>query len=356
MRVRLPLLPDRRDRRERHRRRPRRRWASKPLDRYTVRFTLKRSFADFPETLGSIADWVWPVDYLRRVGRERFGQQPSGTGPFMVDRLVRGEYADLVRNPDWWDAASGRPYLDAVHFRVFPSVSAELQAFQKGLVDYTWVPQGQVAASRSLPEVRSGEWTAQTVPLLCMGYFCFRVTDPIMRGEKGLLLRRAINYACDRKKMIAATTDGVFRLPTGYVPSLLPGWQQTDFPLTHDTAKAAALYEQAGSPRLTLVTTDDALAEGVGGGASCGPRGSGHPADRRVGHLGRLHGHDHQPGRTRVLHVRLGRGLPLGRQLPPRPLLQPRFVVGRDVVLGSGGRPPARRRRGRPPTSSAIWS
>ena len=117
------------------------------LDRYTVRFTLKQPSPLSRDTLGGASAWVWPVDYLRRVGRARFEDQPVGTGPFVFSRRVRGEYVDLVRNPGWWDAASGRPYLDGVHFQVFQSVTAQLQAFQEGLIDYTWVPQGQVAAS-----------------------------------------------------------------------------------------------------------------------------------------------------------------------------------------------------------------
>ncbi len=36
--------------------------------------------------------------------------------------------------------------------------------FQKGSIDYTIVPPGQVAAAEANPKVKSGEWTAKAWP------------------------------------------------------------------------------------------------------------------------------------------------------------------------------------------------
>ena len=219
------------------------------LDRYTVRFTLKQPFADFPETLGNPGAWVWPVDHLRRVGRMAFEMRPVGTGPFVLSRRVRNEYIDLARNPTWWNAPSGQPYLQSVHFQVFGSVSSELLAFQKGLVDYTWVPQGQVAASRSLPQVKSGEWEPRSLPAPGMRYVAFNMNDAVVGGERGLPIRQAIAGAVDRKSLVAAVYDGVYLPQTGLVPPVLAGWNEgTPAAPPYDLAKAAKLYRAAGSP------------------------------------------------------------------------------------------------------------
>ena len=233
------------------------------LDRYTVRFTLKRSFATFPDTLGGAFGWVWPVDYLRRVGREGFQEQPVGTGPFVVSRRVVGKYIDLRRNPGWWNAASGQPYLEAVHFEVFKSVTAELRAFQEGLLDYTFVPQGQVEASRSLPRVASGEWTPLVLPVEATGYACFNMTAPAARGAAGLTLRRAVDAAIDREALARAVSDGVYVPQTGVVPPCFAGWEAEQPPQPYDPAAARALYEQAGSPSLTLTVGQDRLGDAV---------------------------------------------------------------------------------------------
>ena len=91
--------------------------------RATARPSRSRSkypFADFPLVLGNPATGVWPVDYMKKVSYEAFRNKPVGTGPYMVERWAHGEYIDLVKNPDYWDAENAG-YVDsgppAVHGR-----------------------------------------------------------------------------------------------------------------------------------------------------------------------------------------------------------------------------------------------
>jgi ABC-type transport system substrate-binding protein len=233
------------------------------LDRYTVRFTLKQPFAAFPDSLGGAQAWVWPVDYLRRIGRARFERQPVGTGPFVLSRWVRGDHIDLVRNPGWWDGASGRPYLDGVHFQIFQSATAGLLAFQKGLIDYTWVPQGQVAASRSLPQVKSGEWSARNLPRVATAFVGFDMTDPVVGGAQGLPVRQAIDCAIDRGSLVAAVSDSVNIPQTGLVPPILAGWGEGVPAQAYDPARATELYQAAGSPPLSVVCPDERFGKSV---------------------------------------------------------------------------------------------
>ena len=79
------------------------------VDPYTLRFTLRYPFAEFPQTLGTPVSAVWPVDYLREVGKKAFAEKPVGTGPFLLETWKHGQYIDLVRNDAWWDTASGGP-------------------------------------------------------------------------------------------------------------------------------------------------------------------------------------------------------------------------------------------------------
>ena len=233
------------------------------VGRYTVRFTLKHPFAAFPSTLGGPYAWVWPVDYLKQVGRKGFERRPVGTGPFVVSRRVRGRYVDLVRNPSWWNAASGQPYLEAVHFEVFGSTTEMLRAFQEGRVDYTWVPQGQVAASRSLPQVTDGEWVPVVLRQQATGYLAFNMDDPVTGGDRGLPLRQAIDAALDRAALVDAVSGGVHIPQTGLVPPVFPGWEDEQPAQAYDPAKAGELYVQAGSPSVTLVYSRDRLGASV---------------------------------------------------------------------------------------------
>ena len=226
------------------------------IDRYTVRFTLKYPFSEFPDTLGNPAFWVWPADYLRKVGVKAYSRHPVGTGPYLFQRSTPGTSIDLVRNPQWWDT-SGGPYIDTIHYEVFSSISSMMLAFQKGLLDWTFVPNSQVASSRSLPRVTSGDWQAVSTPRLNQTYLGMNMNNPLVGGQQGLPLRQALTYGCDRQAAIDAASDGVYLVPTGLVPPGVPGSQKVTEPYAHDPAKAAELLKQTGPVTLDLIYPSD---------------------------------------------------------------------------------------------------
>jgi peptide/nickel transport system substrate-binding protein len=58
-----------------------------------------------------------------------------GTGPFMFKEWVPGDHVTLVKNPDYWNAAAGGPYLDQITLRPITDTTATLNALQSGDVD-----------------------------------------------------------------------------------------------------------------------------------------------------------------------------------------------------------------------------
>jgi peptide/nickel transport system substrate-binding protein len=228
------------------------RLAVEALDRYTLRFSLKYPFSEFPDTLGNPAFCVWPVDYAQKVGLNAYEQHPVGTGPYQFLRRVPGTSVDLVRNPQWWDT-SGGPYIDTIHYEVYGSVPSMLLAFQKGLVDWTFVPQGQAAASRSLPQVENGQWKAETFPLLGMRWMFVNMKDPVLGGAQGLPLRQALSYGYDQQATIAAVNDGAEVPSAGLVPPGVAGADRAHQPYPYDLAKAKELMKGIGPVTLELV-------------------------------------------------------------------------------------------------------
>jgi oligopeptide transport system substrate-binding protein len=224
------------------------------LDRYTVRFTLKYPFSEFADSLGSFAFWVWPADYLRRVGLTAYEQHPVGTGPYMFQRAAPGKSIDLVRDPHWWDT-SGGPYIDTIHFEVFSSVLSMMSAFKMGRIDWTSVPPGQVAASRSQSQLKSGQWKAKALftPQLWIGCMYANMNDPVVGGRQGLVVRQALTYACDRQAAIDAASAGVEQVQTTLIPPGVPGSRDFAEPYRYDPARAKELIDQHGPVRLSLV-------------------------------------------------------------------------------------------------------
>lgn len=222
------------------------------LDRFTVRFTLKHPFSEFPDTLGSMAFYVWPVDCLRKVGVKAYGRHPVGTGPYQFARRASATSVELTRNPRWWDT-SGGPYIDTIRYEVFGSATAMMLAFQKGAIDWAFVPTGEAAASRSLPQVTSGQWTAETTANLAERYLWFNMRDAVVGGSQGLALRQALTYGCDRQAVSDASSGGVFLVPTtGVVPPGVAGSHDVREPYAYDPDKAKEMVDGIGPVTLRL--------------------------------------------------------------------------------------------------------
>ena len=57
--------------------------------------------------------------YPCHVSAAQMRTKPIGTGPFKFVELKQNKSIKLAKNPDYWK--KGRPYLDAIEFRIIPS-------------------------------------------------------------------------------------------------------------------------------------------------------------------------------------------------------------------------------------------
>jgi peptide/nickel transport system substrate-binding protein len=119
------------------RKNPRKIWYSH-LKEVTVKGDSEVTFAlDAPQPsfLSMLAAGYTPV-YACHVPDRTLRSKPIGTGPFKVVDFKRNESIKLVRNPDYWK--KGRPYLDAIDFRIVPNRSTRLLGFASGEFDLTF--------------------------------------------------------------------------------------------------------------------------------------------------------------------------------------------------------------------------
>ena len=63
---------------------------------------------------------------------ETVGENPVGTGPYMLESWDRGQQITAVRNPDYWGEA---PSIDAFSVRFIPDKQTSLAALQAGEID-----------------------------------------------------------------------------------------------------------------------------------------------------------------------------------------------------------------------------
>ena len=226
----------------------------KAIDEYTLEVTLRYPFAEFPLTLGHLVTAASPIEYIDEVGAEEYNKKPVGTGPYMVEEWVDNQKVELVKNPDYWDKENAG-YVDRIHMPVYEDTNTMWLEFQKGTLDYTDVPPGQVKAAENNAKVKSGEWTAKKYPTLSTYFIGINMTDKVVgypAGEKGSLLRQALSLAADKNAVINIVNEGVPLEATTVTPLGLAGYKPDLSPYTYDPDEAKALVEQYGGEVPTL--------------------------------------------------------------------------------------------------------
>jgi peptide/nickel transport system substrate-binding protein/oligopeptide transport system substrate-binding protein len=220
----------------------------KALDDYTLQVKLQYPFADFALSLLHPVSSALPVDYIKKIGYDKYAQKPVGSGPYTVTKWVHKQYIDLARNQDYWDTATAG-YVDVIHMPIITSRQTAWLQFQKGEIDYTYVPPGQVRSSQAMPQVKSGEWTAEGWPIINVDYVGFNLNDKVVGGTQGLELRKAMYMASDAQSIITIVYEGQAVPATGIVPQGMPGWRPDVSPFkTNDAAGAQAAMTAYGKP------------------------------------------------------------------------------------------------------------
>lgn len=60
------------------------------------------------------------------------------SGPFQLSERVRGDHITVVRNPNYYQAAQGLPYLDQIVFEIITNSGTLLTALQSNSIDTAW--------------------------------------------------------------------------------------------------------------------------------------------------------------------------------------------------------------------------
>jgi peptide/nickel transport system substrate-binding protein len=207
------------------------------VDDMTVEVTTRAVDSFFPYQM------LWflissPAQY-ERLGRswDRFAQEPSGTGPFRLARLVPRERAELVRNPTYWNPAR-MPKVDRVILVVAPETTTRTNALIAGQLDLVEAP-----APDLVPRLRqAGAQIMQNVTPHVWNYHL-----SLLEGSpwRDLRLRQAANLAINRDEVVALL-GGLGKPAVGVVDPSSPWFGRPEFQVRHDPAAARRLLADAG--------------------------------------------------------------------------------------------------------------
>lgn len=204
-------------------------------DPYTVRITLKDPNANMLFNLGEDTAVI-----LEPSSAAHDATDPVGTGPFKLEKWIKGSSVTLVSSPSYRDPKAIA--LDKVTFRFISDPAAEVAALLSGDVDVFPTFNNLDA----LPEIK-----ANPNFVVQVGTTEGKTIVAINNGRKpftDIRVRRAIAYAINRKAVIDGAMDG-YGVPIGshFVPNQ-PGYIDLTGMYPYDPAKAKELLKEAGYP------------------------------------------------------------------------------------------------------------
>lgn len=213
-------------------------------DAHTVVFKLKAPFGPFMGAFDVSNLPVMPKHIYAGtdIVKNPANLKPIGSGPYKLKEWVRGSHIHLVRNDDYFK--KGKPYLDAVIYRIVPDGASRALALENGTVQMTQWTDLELFDAQRLAK-------SANLAMTTKGYEYFA---PIMWLELNNRVkpmddkrfRQAILHAIDRNFIKDKILYGFGKVATGPINSKTkfyePDVKKYDFSL----AKANALLDEMG--------------------------------------------------------------------------------------------------------------
>src|SRR6185312_2688891 len=126
---------------------------------------------------------------------------PASAGPYYIADRVPNKSITIKKNPYY---KGKRPHnLNQIVYNIGNSLAATYLRVQQGSTDYAaqGIPPASYAEAAQKYGVNKGQFWVK--PQLGVTYLAFNHDRPLFKGANGSALAKAINYAIDRKAMLA---------------------------------------------------------------------------------------------------------------------------------------------------------
>jgi peptide/nickel transport system substrate-binding protein len=224
------------------------------VDDATVRFATERPWPLLPRFLGYYG-MIVPPGLLAQSGDEGLIRHPVGTGPYRFVRWVKDDRVELEANPDYW---GGKPRISRVIFRAIPSESSRLAELLAGSVHLiNLVPPELFKPIQDSSRAKLVEGRSLSVYFVIANLVNIAKDRPLADPR----VRQALNYAIDRKAILASIMHGVGQPVATVCTEVMLGCDASIAPFAYDPERAKALLRDAGYPNgfeFTITTTSGA--------------------------------------------------------------------------------------------------
>jgi peptide/nickel transport system substrate-binding protein len=160
------------------------------LNEFTVRLNLDGPWGAGLNMLADRGGIMSSPTAVEAQGKD-YGWNPSGTGPFIVDKVITGTLVHMVRNEDYWgtdEAGNPLPYLDEVTIRTIRDETVMSSALRTGEIDLAYLPYKDVSAFE-----RDKRFQIEKMPGgVIAAVLVFNVDKPPLNDVN---IRKALSYA-----------------------------------------------------------------------------------------------------------------------------------------------------------------
>ena len=220
----------------------------KAVDDNTLVITLLQPTAYY---IGILGMWVYsPVNEATVTANGDKWTRSADTfisnGPFKMQKIAFGEGYELVKNPNYWNAANVK--LEKLNFRFIPDPSTALVALDQGDIDGQWeVP------SADLPSLKANSDALQIIPSYGTTYYEVNCSKaPYDNPKVRLALAMALDRTAIIENVLQSTDSPAYSLiAPGYsVDGVAYDEGRSNFGLsaTADVEGARAMLADAGYP------------------------------------------------------------------------------------------------------------
>jgi peptide/nickel transport system substrate-binding protein/oligopeptide transport system substrate-binding protein len=217
---------------------------------HELEIILDEPFAPFLSMLGLTTAYVVPREEVEKRGAD-YSFHGSGTGPFTLEQWRHNQFLILKANKNYW---RHKPLLSEICYKIIPEDFTALVEFEKGDLDL--LPE--IMASEYGRYAEDPQWQPYIKKAAGLNtyYLGLNCRMPPFNDPR---VRRALNFAIDREKILGTLMQGRGIWARGPLPPLLRSGQPPQG-YAYSPESAKKLLKQAGYAagfRMTIYQTAD---------------------------------------------------------------------------------------------------
>ena len=202
---------------------------------------LEKPFSPFLYLLTMSAAYVVPEEEVKMWGPD-FSSHPVGTGPFILKEWLQNREVRLVRRDGYFGQ---KVKVKGIVYRIIPEDLTVMTEFELGNLDIMAIPASAFAKYQNDRKWKNLITAEKGLYTYYLGMNCSR---PPFDNRN---LRKAMNLAIDRRKLLTAYYEERGRLASGPVPDILRKWE-TPESYGYDPEKAKKIVREEGFAGATV--------------------------------------------------------------------------------------------------------